>query len=90
MTFSEFDRRVHENDSAGTDHGTAGPVFLAGESVKAGLLGSAPDLSKLNDGDLAVQYDFRQVYATILDQWLGVDADSILGGKHDRLPLLRT
>lgn len=90
MTFSEFGRRVHENDSAGTDHGTAGPVFLAGESVKAGLLGSAPDLSKLNDGDLAVQYDFRQVYATILDQWLGVDADSILGGKHERLPLLRT
>lgn len=90
MTFSEFGRRVHENNSAGTDHGTAGPVFLAGEAVKAGLLGSAPDLTNLVGGDLAIQHDFRQIYATILDQWLGVDADSILGGKHERLPLLKT
>ena len=90
MTFSEFGRRVHENDSAGTDHGTAGPVFLAGGPVKAGLVGAAPDLSNLVDGDLAVQYDFRQIYATILDQWMGVDADAILGASHERLELLNS
>jgi len=85
MTFSEFGRRVHENNSAGTDHGTAGPVFLAGESVKAGLMGAAPDLANLVGGDLAVQYDFRQIYATI-----GVDADAILGASHERLALLNS
>lgn len=87
MTFSEFGRRIEENDSLGTDHGTAGPVFLAGSQIKGGLLGDAPDLSVLVNGDLKVQHDFRSVYATLLDQWLGVDSVSILGDEHAKLSL---
>jgi uncharacterized protein (DUF1501 family) len=87
MTFSEFGRRIEENDSLGTDHGTAGPVFLAGSPIKGGLLGDAPDFSDLVDGDLKVQHDFRSIYATILDQWLDVDSASVLGGEHPALPI---
>lgn len=87
MTFSEFGRRIEENDSLGTDHGTAGPVFLAGSPIKGGLLGDAPDFSDLVDGDLKVQHDFRSVYATILDQWLEVDSASVLGDDHPALPI---
>ena len=87
MTFSEFGRRVHENDSQGTDHGTAGPVFLAGSPVKGGMIGSRPDLTHLEDGDLKVQHDFRSIYATILEQWLEVDPVVVLGEDFDRLPL---
>ncbi len=87
MTFSEFGRRIEENDSLGTDHGTAGPVFLAGSPIKGGLLGDAPDFSDLVDGDLKVQHDFRSVYATILDQWLDVDSASVLGDDHPALPI---
>ena len=87
MTFSEFGRRIAENDSEGTDHGTAGPVFIAGAPVKGGLLGNAPDLSNAVDGDLKVQHDFRSVYATILKQWLNVDANSVLADDHPMLPI---
>ena len=83
LAFSEFGRRVKENDSQGTDHGTAGPVFLAGKPVKGGLVGSAPDLTNLDGGDLKMQFDFRQVYAAILDNWLGVDSKSVLGGSFE-------
>lgn len=86
MTFSEFGRRVEENDSAGTDHGTAGPVFLAGSPIRGGLLGHAADLSNLVDGDLKVQHDFRSIYATLLENWLGVKAESVLGGTFEQLP----
>ena len=85
MTFSEFGRRISENNSEGTDHGTAGPVFLAGTPVKGGLLGDPPNLSEI-DGDLKVQCDFRSIYATILEQWLNVDAESVLGDRFDPLP----
>ena len=88
MTFSEFGRRIAENDSQGTDHGTAGPVFLAGKPIKGGLIGNAPDLSDLVDGDLKVQHDFRSVYATILKQWLDVDPVSVLGDDFKPLPFL--
>lgn len=89
LAFSEFGRRVKENDSQGTDHGTAGPVFLAGRAVKGGLLGDHADLSQLEDGDLKVQIDFRQVYATILDKWLNVPSRDVLGVSFDTLPIIR-
>lgn len=88
LAFSEFGRRVKENDSQGTDHGTAGPVFLAGSQVKGGLMGNAPDLVNLDDGDLRMQFDFRQVYAAILDDWLDVPAKDVLGASFEKLPML--
>src|SRR5262249_8892042 len=91
MTFSEFGRTVKENGSAGTDHGTAGPVLLAGQPVKAGLVGSAPSLLELDakHGDLKMGVDFRQVYATVLEDWLGLPARSAVGGGFERLPPFR-
>ena len=72
MAFSEFGRRPDENGSLGTDHGTAGPVFLAGTRLKAGLIGETPRLGELAGGDLKWSIDFRRVYATLLDQWLSL------------------
>lgn len=89
LAFSEFGRRVKENDSAGTDHGVAGPVFLAGASVAGGVVGAAPNLSDLIDGDLKTEHDFRQVYATLLDKWLGVPSKEVLGAAYEHLPILR-
>jgi uncharacterized protein (DUF1501 family) len=74
LAFSEFGRRVAENDSLGTDHGTAGPVFLAGPCVNAGLHGKSTNLSDLEGGDLKSTTDFREIYATVLDQWLKLRA----------------
>ena len=92
MTFSEFGRRVGENGSAGTDHGTAAPVFLFGPSVAGGFAGAGPDLASLDgSGNLPVSTDFREVYATVLRSWLGLDApatSSILGGDYASLALL--
>jgi uncharacterized protein (DUF1501 family) len=87
MSFSEFGRRVTENGSRGTDHGTAGPVFLAGPGVRAGLHGAMPKLP--DKGDLEMTVDFRGVYATVLRDWLDVAPEAALSGKFDRLPLLR-
>src|SRR5688572_21380069 len=72
LVFSDFGRTVKENGSAGTDHGTAGPVLLAGAKVKPGLVGTTPNLLDLDPkhGDLRVGIDFRQVYATVLEDWL--------------------
>ena len=88
MAFSEFGRRVRENGSNGTDHGTAGPVFLAGSRVAPGLIGTTPPLDNLVDGDLKVTTDFRQVYATLLDDWLGLSTREALAGEYEQLPLL--
>jgi uncharacterized protein (DUF1501 family) len=88
LVFSEFGRRVKENASLGTDHGTAAPVFLAGGGVQAGLHGAYPNLQDLDDGDLKQAVDFRQVYATLLDGWLRCPSDKVLGGGFERLPLL--
>jgi uncharacterized protein (DUF1501 family) len=90
LCFSEFGRRVEENASAGTDHGTAGPVFLAGQAVKAGLVGQPPSLTDLVDGDLKMGIDFHRVYATVLEDWLGLSAQQALGGAYERLVLFRT
>jgi len=87
LVFSEFGRRVAENGSLGTDHGTAGPVLLAGSRVKPGLVGQTPSLLDLQDGDLKMGIDFRQVYATVLEDWLGLPARTTLGGDFPRLPL---
>ena len=87
MAFSEFGRRVRENASAGTDHGTAGPVLLAGTRVRGGFVGAPPSLSDLESGDLKMSIDFRRVYATILRKWLASDSSSLDG--HGNLPLLK-
>jgi uncharacterized protein (DUF1501 family) len=85
MTFSEFGRRVQENGSRGTDHGAASCLFLAGPSVKGGVVGKHPSLADLDAGDLKFHTDFRRVYATQLDGWLGCDSKAVLGGKWDHI-----
>jgi uncharacterized protein (DUF1501 family) len=90
MVFSEFGRRVAENGSMGTDHGTAGPVFLAGPQVRPGLIGSYPSLTDLADGDLKMTVDFRRLYAGILQGWLGLPSKEALGGDFEPIPLFRS
>jgi uncharacterized protein (DUF1501 family) len=89
LCFSEFGRRVQENGSNGTDHGTAGPVFLAGAGVQGGLVGATPSMTDLEDGDLKMSLDFRRVYATVLQDWLGLPPKAALAGDFERLPLFR-
>ena len=86
LVFSEFGRRLSENGSAGTDHGTAAPVFLLGRPVKPGLHGPYPDLTHLDDGDPRHAIDFRRIYATVLDRWLAVPPRQILGTAFEPLP----
>jgi uncharacterized protein (DUF1501 family) len=81
MTFSEFGRRAKENGSRGTDHGSAAPLFLVGGKVKAGPVGEHPNLSQLEMGNLKHHTDFRQVYAAVLDHWLGISSKEVLGGE---------
>ncbi|MDB5385235.1 MAG: hypothetical protein JWM11_881 [Planctomycetaceae bacterium] len=87
LTFSEFGRRVKENGSKGTDHGAAGPVFLSGGAVKGGVHGAHPSLTDLDDGDLKFHTDFRSIYATLLDDWLGVSSRELLGEQFPKLGL---
>ncbi len=89
MTFSEFGRRVAQNASGGTDHGTANNMFfISGGLKKQGLLNGMPDLSDLNEGDLKHKVDFKNVYATVLNKWLGADDREILGGKFEYLDFI--
>jgi len=88
LVFSEFGRRLAENASEGTDHGTAAPVLLTGSGLAAGLHGPYPDLANLVDGDPRFAIDFRQVYATILERWLGLDSHAILGRRFNLLDVL--
>ena len=86
MTFSEFGRRVSQNASNGTDHGTANNMFfISGGLKQKGLLNEMPDLSNLNEGDLKHTVDFKNVYATVLNNWLGVNDKNILGGNYERM-----
>jgi uncharacterized protein (DUF1501 family) len=88
MMFTEFGRRVEENGSLGTDHGTAGPMFLFGkpDRIKAGFYGRPPSLTDLDDGNLKMTTDFRSVYATAIKEWLGFDdAATILKGRFDTI-----
>lgn len=89
VSFSEFGRRVAQNASGGTDHGTANNMFFVGGALREkGILNAMPDLSQLDDGDLRFRVDFRQVYATLLDKWLGVEHPSILGEKFQPMSFL--
>ncbi len=89
MTFSEFGRRVSQNASNGTDHGTANNMFfISGGLKEKGILNAMPDLSDLNEGDLKHKVDFKNVYATVLNKWLGTDDKTILGKQYDYLKFL--
>jgi uncharacterized protein (DUF1501 family) len=82
LTWSEFGRRVQENGSQGTDHGTAAPMFILGNPVTKGIFGEPPSLSNLdNSGNLKYTVDFRSVYATVLDRWMGASSKEILGAS---------
>ena len=90
LAFSEFGRRVEENGSDGTDHGTCGPMFLMGTQVAGGLYGEYPSLTSLDsNGDLIYTVDFREVYADALQNWLGVDAEEILEGAYTPIGAFR-
>ncbi len=88
MVFSEFGRRVPENANLGTDHGTANVMFMAGQRIKGGHYGKAPSLTELTEGDNLVHTtDFRRVYATAINGWLGADAKQVLGESFERFDL---
>ena len=102
MTFSEFGRSVRENGRRGTDHGIAAPLFLVGGRVKGGLAGSHPSLTDLDQGALKTRIDFRRVYVTVLDRWLGFGwgpqtstgtpvrpSEAVLGGRFEPLDVLQ-
>jgi len=90
MTYSEFGRRPRENLSNGTDHGTAGAHFLLGGRVKGGLYGQSPALSRLDgNGNLPFAVDFRDLYATVLGRWWGVDSTRALRGRFSPLDVIR-
>ncbi len=94
MTFSEFGRRVAENGSLGTDHGTSAPLFLVGKKVAGGIIGKNPSLVTLDrHGDLLHQYDYRQIYSSVLQNHLGISAENtqlILGKEYETLNLFKT
>ena len=90
MVFSEFGRRVAENANLGTDHGTAGPSFIAGQAVRGGHYGAMPDLTDLDDGNMRFTTDFRRVYATMAATWMGCqDTVPVLKGDFAPLPVFQ-
>lgn len=89
VTFSEFGRRVKENGSRGTDHGTAGPMFVLGDAVAPGFASAYPSLTDLDNGDLKHLIDFRAVYSTILEKWLKTDPAKVLGRSFPKLNFLQ-
>jgi uncharacterized protein (DUF1501 family) len=89
MTWSEFGRRVTENGSGGTDHGSAGPMFVLGSPVRGGLYGERPSLTDLTKNNFKYTTDFRQVYSTMLEGWLWAPSEVVLGGRFEQIPLLR-
>lgn len=89
MTWSEFGRRVKSNGSGGTDHGAAAPMFLIGTPVIGGIYGESPDLGNLDKDNLRFTTDFRSVYSTVLEQWLGASPEAVLGAQRfDSIPFL--
>jgi uncharacterized protein (DUF1501 family) len=89
MTYSEFGRRVAENGSNGTDHGTAAPHFVIGGTVKGGLYGSPPNLADLDAGDLRYAIDYRRLYATAVREWWQVKTGSAASGDHRPLAIVK-
>ncbi|MEI6664565.1 MAG: DUF1501 domain-containing protein, partial [Chloroflexota bacterium] len=88
LMWTEFGRRVKENGSQGTDHGTATPVFLVGGGLKGGLYGETPSVRNLDsNGDLKFNTDFRSVYSTVLSRWFGTDPKDVLGTAYPELPI---
>lgn len=86
MIFTEFGRRVEQNGSLGTDHGTATPMFIIGNGVRGGFYGKHPSLTDLDDGNMKMTTDFRRVYATMIKEWLGYDdTQRVLKGHFDPL-----
>lgn len=90
MAFSEFGRRVAENGSRGTDHGSAAPMFLIGgkNTLKPGIYGQHPSLTDLDNGNMKFNVDFRSVYGTVVKKWLGIDPTSVVGGEFPQLEFL--
>ena len=88
VTYSEFGRRAAENASRGTDHGTAAPLFVLGGAVEGGILGAAPDLEALADGDIRMATDFRSIYAGLIARWW--DAPDNFLARHGHRPLPAT
>ena len=90
LVFTEFGRRVRENGS-GTDHGAGGVAFVIGDAIKGGLYGEYPSLEpgKLDEGDLQWNNDFRNTYATLLEQWMGVDSHDILDGSFEQFGFIK-
>lgn len=91
LMFTEFGRRVQENGS-GTDHGSGGVAFVVGDAVEGGLYGEYPSLEygKLDEGDLQWNNDFRCTYATLLEQWMGLDSKAILGGTYEQFDFIKS
>jgi uncharacterized protein (DUF1501 family) len=87
MTISEFGRTVQENGRRGTGHGVSAPIFLAGGKLKSGLVGSHPSLTDLDNGAMKFHTDFRRVYATVLDRWLGFDSQTVLDRQFELLDI---
>jgi uncharacterized protein (DUF1501 family) len=88
LVFSEFGRRVPENTSLGTDHGTANHMYVIGQAVRGGHYGTLPSLTKLDEGDNLIHTtDFRRVYASLIEGWLGADAQQILRGRFEGFPI---
>jgi uncharacterized protein (DUF1501 family) len=88
MTFSEFGRRIEENASRGTDHGEAAPLFLIGGGVRGGVYSRHPSLDDLDNGDIKYTTDFRSVYTTVVERWLGRPAQGIIAGTFPQIPAL--
>jgi uncharacterized protein (DUF1501 family) len=87
VTFSEFGRTLSENGRRGTGHGAAAPMLLVGGRVRAGLIGAHPSLADLDQDAQKPHTDFRRVYATLLERWLGFPAAPALGAKYEPLDL---
>lgn len=90
MTYAEFGRRPRENNSGGTDHGTAAACFVTGGRVRGGLYGASPALDRLEGGNLAHALDFRSLYATALERWWSVPAKLVLAARYPTLELIKT
>jgi len=89
MTISEFGRTVKENGRRGTGHGVAAPIFMAGGKLNSGLVGSHPSLTDLDNGAMKFHTDFRHIYATVLDKWLGFESRTILNRQYETLDILK-
>ena len=90
LAFSEFGRTIRENGSAGTDHGTAGVVFLAGPGVRGSVAGNMPSLTDLGDGEPKMTTDFRRIYTSVLESWVGISSHDAAGGSFEPAALFRS